>query len=246
MTAATLDDLSGGRFTIGLGTSTAMLAERFHGVAFARPAGRLRQVATGVRTLLDGDRIATASGDPGLRLGYRPRARVPIWIAGLGPKAVAVATEVGDGWIPALVPRDRLDQARCRAIEAAAGDPELISGPMAGPATATVTSRHAAQQLVGWYLTGMGPFYGDLVAASGFGAEIEAIRAANPKPRPGAVVWPSDADPLLAQLAVHGGPSEVASQIASWDRLADVVSICVGPGPVESVLALVAAAAPSR
>jgi hypothetical protein len=115
---------------------------------------------------------------------------------------------------------------------------------MAGVATGTATSRQAAEQLVGWYLTGMGPFYGDVVAANGFGPEIEAIRAANPRPLPGRIVWPESANGLLPELAVFGHPGEIAAQLARWDELADLVPIGVGPAPLASILALVAAAAP--
>jgi alkanesulfonate monooxygenase SsuD/methylene tetrahydromethanopterin reductase-like flavin-dependent oxidoreductase (luciferase family) len=245
MAAATVDDVAGGRFTLGLGTSTAQLAERFHGVPYARPAATLRRTVTDVRTLLRGDRARTVSGAKGLRLNLPPRPDLPIWVAALGPRGTDVATECADGWFPAVVPRDRLDAIRSAALSTAHGDPELVCGPMVAADTAGVPARVTAEQIVGWYLVAMGPVYGDFVAANGYRAEVEALRAANSKPVAGQLRWPSEADPLLAQLAAYGDPSDVAAQLATWDSMADIVAVLVAPAPLDAVLATVTAAAPA-
>jgi alkanesulfonate monooxygenase SsuD/methylene tetrahydromethanopterin reductase-like flavin-dependent oxidoreductase (luciferase family) len=242
MAAATLDDLSGGRFTLGLGASTPALAERFHGVAFTEPAGRLRSTVRQVRGLLRGER-ADVPGK-GLALGQPARPELPLWIAGLGPRTTAVAVDHADGWFPAFLPRDRVGQIRARALESCAGDPEIICGPgisLDGPA---FSGRWAAEQLTGWYLTGMGPYYGDFAAAHGYADEVAALRAANPKPVPAQLVWPLAADPLLSQVAVFGDAETVHKGLSAWDDLVDVVAVGVGPAPIETVLAQVAAGAP--
>ena len=105
-------------------------------------------------------------------------------------------------------------------------------------------ARRSAEQLVGWYLTGMGPLYADFVASLGYHDEVRAIRAANPRPAPGALDWPRDADPLLEQLAAIGGRHAIAGQLAQWDERADIVAVCVGPDAPEAVLAAVETAAP--
>jgi alkanesulfonate monooxygenase SsuD/methylene tetrahydromethanopterin reductase-like flavin-dependent oxidoreductase (luciferase family) len=245
MMAATLDDLSGGRFTLGLGASTAVLAERFHDRTFHRPAARLDHTIAQVRSLLGGGRTAPAGGGHGLRLGVPARPDLPIWAAALGPRATSVAVSTADGWLLAMVPLDGIDTVRKVAGSDGdgdgVGDPTLIAGPMiaAGPG-----ARQTAEQLVGWYLTGMGPLYGDFVASVGFEEQVAALRATNPRPAPGAIDWPFAADPLLAQLATVGDPPAIASQLAAWDEQVDIVAVCVGPGPAEAVLAAVAAGAP--
>ncbi|MGA9276049.1 LLM class flavin-dependent oxidoreductase, partial [Ilumatobacter sp.] len=88
MTAATLDDVSGGRFVLGLGASTAALAEGLHGVAFRAPGTKLRTTIAEVRALLNGERASTSHAARGLRLGQSPRPELPIWVAGLGPRSV--------------------------------------------------------------------------------------------------------------------------------------------------------------
>jgi len=110
MTAATLHQLSGGRYVLGLGASTKALTEGFHDIAFEHPAAKLRDVVTRVRALLAGQpaQLGNAAAARPLRLGQPPAPEVPIWVAALGPHTTRVAAELGDGWIPALVARDRL------------------------------------------------------------------------------------------------------------------------------------------
>jgi alkanesulfonate monooxygenase SsuD/methylene tetrahydromethanopterin reductase-like flavin-dependent oxidoreductase (luciferase family) len=104
--AATLDSLSGGRFTLGLGTSTAQLTEGLHDVPFAAPTAKLRRTITQVRALLRGDRIPleAAAGARPLKLNLPPAPEVPIYVAALADASVRVAGELADGWIPFLYP----------------------------------------------------------------------------------------------------------------------------------------------
>jgi alkanesulfonate monooxygenase SsuD/methylene tetrahydromethanopterin reductase-like flavin-dependent oxidoreductase (luciferase family) len=242
MTAATLDQVSGGRFTLGLGASTPPLAQRFHGVTFTAPADRLRRTLLDVRTLLRGGRATGVDGGPGLRLAQPARPDLPVWVAGLGPRSERVATRFADAWFPMMLPRDSV-AARRRAAADGETAASFVTGVVAQAGLRAEARRHAAQ-LVGWYLLGMGPFYAELAAASGFATEVAALRAANPRPAPGAVQWPAEAEPLLHQLAVCGTPEEVAAGLATWDRLADLVVVGVAPGPLDSVAATVEAGAP--
>jgi alkanesulfonate monooxygenase SsuD/methylene tetrahydromethanopterin reductase-like flavin-dependent oxidoreductase (luciferase family) len=244
MAAVTLDDLSGGRFALGLGASTPTLAERFHDVPFGAPAARLERTVSAVRTLLRGERAPVHAAGRGLRIGVQARPEIPIWVAALGPRATAVATTIADGWFPAFVPRDRLSEEVDQLARGATGDPLVLSGPLAAVTADGVDGRWAAEQLIGWYLTGMGAFYADRTAAAGFSDAVAALRRTNPRPVPGALTWPSEADPLLEQFAAHGTPEEVADGLSRWDPLADVVTVLVGPGSRSSVLASVEAGAP--
>lgn len=246
MTASTLHDLSDGRFVLGLGSSTAALAEGLHNVAFESPSARLRSTITEVRALLHGERASTSFTHRGLRLGQPARPDLPIWVAGLGPKAVTTAAELGDGWFPAMLPRTALDQARRSAAGSASDHCEIITCVMAGVDHGDSTGRNSAEQLVGWYLTGMGPFYGDVAAANGHQTAVAAVRAANPRARPGSIVWPDAADDLLEQLAVSGDTDAVGAGFDAWDTRTDVVAVGIGPGDAGAIRALVEAAAPHQ
>ena len=213
MEAATLADVSGGRFTLGLDASTPQ-------------------------------RVTTPDGQPGLRLGVPPRPDVPIWPAGLGPRATDLATRHADGWFPAFVPARRLDGLRRGLAAGAAPDCELIAGPAGAVSTNPELAVLIARQLVGWYLTGMGRSYGDQLASFGYSYQVDVLRLANPRPRPGRVVWPAEIDAMLHDLAVFGDHATVADQLTRWDAVADLVSVTAAPGIGELVLDLVEAAAP--
>ena len=114
MTAATLDLLSGGRFLLGLGTSGPQVVEGWHGEPWGKPLEKTREYVEIVRAALRREtrraprRRTTTSrcsngtglGKP-LKLMARPlRADIPIYLAVMGPKAVAQAFEIADGWLP--------------------------------------------------------------------------------------------------------------------------------------------------
>lgn len=241
MMAVTLDELSGGRFTLGLGASTPVLAERFHGVEFRRPAARLGETIEQVRALLNGDRPTPRTAPRGVRLGVPARPHIPIWAAGLGPHATSTVIRAADGWLPAMLPLDRVDAVRHAAVDRHTGDPTLIAGPLVAVGA---TARLEAEQLVGWYLTGMGPFYGDFAASLGYHEEVTSVRAVNPRPMPGGIDWPAAADPLIDQLTVLGDPATMARRLAAWDERVDIVAVGIGPGDPDAIRAAVDAAAP--
>jgi len=254
MTAATLHQVSGGRYVLGLGASTKALAEGFHDVPFEHPAAKLRDTVTGVRALLGGlpAPLRQAPDARPLRLGQPPAPEVPIWVAALGDRTTRVAAELGDGWIPAFVARDRLPAwtarlNRLRETAAPRAHPLTVA---AGPITAAGEDAGAARDLVAsciaWYLGAMGDIYRSSVSGQGYAAEVSAILAANPRPSPRGGTVPADAGVVLDQLAAHGTSGQVREQLRSWDQAADIVTILLPPGmPWHNIEATLRAAAPS-
>ena len=112
MAALTLDHLSGGRLRLGLGVSGPQVVEGWHGVPYGRPLERTRAYVEIVRTALRREGPLTHEGEvyplplPGslgkpLKTNVRPlRPDVPIYLAAMGPRNVALAVEIADGWIP--------------------------------------------------------------------------------------------------------------------------------------------------
>ncbi|WP_460493080.1 LLM class flavin-dependent oxidoreductase [Dactylosporangium cerinum] len=109
LSALDLDELSGGRLRLGLGTGVQRLNEDWHGVTWSRPVRRLRETVLAIRLLIAG----AHTGEPidfqgeevrlrvrGYRRPYAPvRAAIPVYLAGVGPAMTALAGEIGDGWI---------------------------------------------------------------------------------------------------------------------------------------------------
>ena len=192
MTAATLHQVCGGRYVLGLGASTKALAEGFHDTPFEHPAAKLRDVVTKVRALLAGQpaQLGHVPAARPLRLGQPPAPELPIWVAALGHHTTRVAAELGDGWIPALVARDRLPgwAAQLRQLREAAAPHARPLTVAAGPLTAVDENADAARDIAAsctaWYLSAMGEVYARSVSGQGYAAQVQAIIAANPRPSP--------------------------------------------------------------
>jgi len=253
MTAATLYQTCGGRYVLGLGASTKALAEGLHDTPFEHPAAKLREVVTKVRALLAGQpaQLGHAPDARPLRLGQPPVPEVPIWVAALGPHTIRVAAELGDGWIPALVARDRLPgwAAELRQLREAA-DPHaepltVAAGPFAAVDDNADAARGIAAGCIAWYLSAMGEVYARSVSGQGYAAQVQAIIAANPRPSPRHGTVPVGAQVVLDQLAACGTCDQVREQLEPWDRAADIVTILLPPGlPWPTIEATLRAAAP--
>src|SRR5262249_10526386 len=142
MAAASLSEVSSGRFVLGLGASTAQLTEGLHDVPFLAPLEKMRRTVTQVRALLGGERVplAVVTGARPLKLNLAPKGAVPIFLAALTDESVRLAGEVADGWLPFLYPRRCLAQGRELLREGAGrtGDPDRRAWvyPPGPPATA--------------------------------------------------------------------------------------------------------------
>ena len=123
-TAATLDELSGGRVILGLGTSTPNVVGGWHGLPYERPLQRLRETIEICRLAWRRERV-NYKGEifrtGGVRLGYQPlRERIPIHLASLRPKSIELCGELADGWIPTLYPLDGVAAGRAHLAAGAA------------------------------------------------------------------------------------------------------------------------------
>ena len=254
MTAATLHQICGGRYVMGLGASTKALAEGFHDTPFEHPAVKLRDAVTRVRALLSGlpAQLHHVPAARPLRLGQPPAPEVPIWVAALGHHTTRVAAELGDGWIPALVARDRLPAwtAQLNRLRATTTPHAKALTVAAGPITAVDENADAARGIAAgctaWYLSAMGEVYARSVSGQGYAAQVQAIIAANPRPSPRRGTVPPGAQVVLDQLAACGTCDQVREQLQPWDRAADIVTILLPPGmPWHNIEATLQAAAPS-
>lgn len=191
MTAATIDTLSGGRFHLGLGVSGPQVAEGWHGVRFGQPLARTREYVDIVRKVLEGKRPVTYAGQhytlplpdgPGkaLRLGIRPpRARLPIYLAAIGPKNVALAGEIADGWHAVYVDPEFLPEQRKRlgttpdAFDIVAHAPLVIDDDVAACVD-------RARPYATYYVGGMGSreqnFYARLAASMGYADAVAQVQ----------------------------------------------------------------------
>jgi probable F420-dependent oxidoreductase len=98
-TAAALADVSGGRFTLGLGASSNVIVERWNGIPFERPLAKVRETVDELRTLLAGER-----GRGGFKLSTPPEQPVPIVLAALRDRMLRLAADRADGVFANFLP----------------------------------------------------------------------------------------------------------------------------------------------
>jgi alkanesulfonate monooxygenase SsuD/methylene tetrahydromethanopterin reductase-like flavin-dependent oxidoreductase (luciferase family) len=243
MSAAALQSLSGGRFTLGVGASSPPLVEGFHGIEWARPVARLRRTLTAVRALLNGERLPYApAGARPLRLGVVPEVPVPIMLAALSPSSIRLAGELADGWTPFLWARSRLEEGRALLhvgeSRAELPTPTRIS---VGVPVALGPDEQSARQLAAWwlstYLTKMGPLYPEMLArrfgmVSGVEAIIGSLRSGK------ASELPVASEELAREVTLIGTYDRAAEAISAWFTAgADTVTLVLPPGRPEQELA---------
>ncbi len=186
MSAATLDEESGGRFRLGLGTSGARVVEDFHGVKFNKPLTRLKETIQVIRLLLGGERVDFSGECFELRrfkLGFKPlRSDLPIYVAALTPKSLRQAGEIADGWLPTHWPRARLYDGIAEICKGAEGAGREATRIEIAPFVNVVVSNdgerahNQARLPLAYYIGGMGDYYHASLSRMGFSAEVDRIR----------------------------------------------------------------------
>jgi F420-dependent oxidoreductase-like protein len=252
MTAATLDLMSGGRFILGLGTSGPQVVEGWHGEPWGKPLGKTREYVEIVRTALRREVVAhegehyripydgpgaTGLGKP-LKLMLRPRrAEIPIYLAAIGPKNVALAAEIADGWLPIFVDPERFGDAFGPSIAGARDGFEIAATANVLVGDDVAALRDALKPYIALYVGGMGAkgtnFYNALVRRYGWEAEAERIQELylDGKQRDAAAAVP---DALVDALALVGPKERIRERLAAW-RETPVTTLVVGSPQPEAL-----------
>ena len=251
MTAAGLDFVSGGRFTLGLGTSGPQVIEGWHGVPYDAPVGRTRELVEICRMVWRRDRLdyqgkhytlpyegGTGLGKPLKLINHPVRERIPIVIAALGPKNVALAAEVAEGWQPifyfpekAAIAWDApLAEGKARRDPALGTLDVIASAPLAIGDDVTGL-RDLTRPVFALYIGGMGArgrnFYYDLACRFGYESEADTIQEAYLAGRKdeAAALVPAD---LVEKTALIGPAGYVAERLEAF-RESGVTTLNVTP-----------------
>ncbi|HEY5318153.1 MAG TPA: LLM class F420-dependent oxidoreductase [Solirubrobacteraceae bacterium] len=225
MTAATIDQLSGGRMLLGLGTSGPQVAEGWHGQRFARQLLRTREYVEVVRMALARERLEyhgetielplpDGPGKPLKLMISTVQERIPIYLAAIGPKNTALAGEIADGWLPAFFSPEHVAELRALLEEGAARAGRSLEGFDIAPSINVFVdddlelARNVMRPALALYIGGMGSreqnFYNRLAQRYGFEAAAKEVQ----------------------DLYLEGKKAEACTAIP--DELVDMVSLC-GP-----------------
>jgi F420-dependent oxidoreductase-like protein len=263
MTAITLDHLTGGRFRLGLGTSGPQVSEGWHGVEFGKPLQRTREYVEIVRRILRRDAPVEFHGEVydvpftgGSGLGkplktivHPLRADLPIYLAAIGPKNVALAGEIADGWLPTLyAPSHAASFAEPLNEGLARGGRSREAFDVAPMVPVVVGEdvqlcRDMVKPGLALYIGGMGArnrnFYNDLVRRYGYEDAADAVQNLYLDGRKGEAAG-AVPDALVDDVALVGPPSRIKERMSIW-REAGVDTIIANAWQVEALEALAAA-----
>ncbi|MFI9551578.1 LLM class F420-dependent oxidoreductase [Nonomuraea endophytica] len=253
MTAAGLDYVSDGRFTLGLGASGPQVIEGFHGVPYTAPLGRTREVIDICRQVWRREKL-TYSGkhytlplppEQGTGLGkalkiinHPVRPRIPIVVAAIGPKNVELTAEVAEGWEPIFYVPEKAAEVWGPSLAAGAARRDPSLGPLDTIAQAALAIGDDVQGLLelgrgmaALYIGGMGAkgrnFYNELARRYGYEKEAEQIQDLylEGKKQEAAALVPQE---LLEKMSLIGSEGFVRDRIQAL-RESGVTTLNVTP-----------------
>ena len=204
MTAAGLDYVSNGRFTLGIGASGPQVIEGWHGVPYNAPVGRTRELIEICRMVWRRERLSydgryyklplpadqgTGLGKPLKLINHPVRERIPIMVAAVGPKNVALTAELAEGWQPFFYLPEKAAEVWGEPVAEGMAKRDPALGPLDVVAQAPlmigddVTGyRDLARPFFALYIGGMGArgrnFYHTLAHRLGYGAAADQIQDA--------------------------------------------------------------------
>ena len=245
MTAVTLNELSGGRFLLGLGLSGPQVVEGWHGVAYGKPLGKTREYVSIVRTAVArkeplvhhgshyeipyaGD-DATGLGKP-LKLMTHPSHPVPIYLAAIGPKNVSLTAEIADGWLPIFYSPQRSNDIYGPLLQdgfAKSGkDNKAERFDTVASLQAIVTddvdsARNQIKPTLALYIGGMGAkgknFYNDLACRYGYETEAAKIQDLYLSGKKMEAIH-SVPDALVDELSLIGTKEMIRDRLEAWQE----------------------------
>ena len=252
-TAAGLDALSGGRFTLGLGASGPQVIEGFHGVPYDRPLTRMKEIIQICRSAWRRERLehegrvftlplpadqGTGLGKPLKIINHLKRSNIPIYIAALGQKSVEETAATCEGWLPFLVYPERMDQVWGDAVRAGKArrddsldEFDVVAGGLVAIGDDAAQYRDYARPMAALYIGGMGArgknFYNDVCRDYGFADEAIAVQDAylDGRKEEAAGLLP---DELIQNTTLCGDEAYVVDRLAAYSE-AGVTSLNVTP-----------------
>jgi F420-dependent oxidoreductase-like protein len=242
MTFGTLDELSGGRALIGLGSSGANVIEHWHGVPFEKPATRLREYIQIIDMIMRKERLNYDGKVFSMQRGFTMqfptfRDHIPTYIASITPKSMEQTGEIADGWIPIYWPKDKIKDGIDTLMAGAQKSGKSRADLTVAPAIVMQITdagnedqiRAQARAPLAFYVGRMGSYYYEMLERHGFEAEVAKIKegwaARDPKAAAAGV-----SDRMLDQTAVVGPVEKCRDELEERRALGVDLPIVGMPG----------------
>lgn len=229
--AASLYELTEGKFVLGLGLSGPSVIQDWHGIPYYQvsPLQRTREYFKILRLILSGERVNYESGKifrlKGFKLrGFETPLNVPLFLAALGPKNLALGGELADGWFPIWTSFRELPELMKDLKKGFEKRPENISKEVTiAPFIITCASNSSKAKLLvqknlAFYIGGMGTFYFEFMKRIGFEVEANRIRAAW-KNGEREIAASNVSDNMIDRIAVLGNREEIRERYKKLRQL---------------------------
>jgi F420-dependent oxidoreductase-like protein len=262
MAAMTMDHLSGGRFILGIGASGPQVVEGWYGQPYPRPLERTREYVQIMRQIFAREKPVEFQGKhytlpyPGgaglgkpLKSTVHPlRSDIPIYLAAEGPKNVALAAEIADGWLPLFFSpksdkfyRESLSEGFARPeARHAQGDFEIVASVPVIINDDVEAAANAVRPMLALYVGGMGAkganFHYDVLARLGYDdtcAEVQRLYLSGDKRAAMAAIPTS----MVEDVALIGPLGKIKDELPAWKATSMTTMLVGGPPPLLRTIA---------
>lgn len=252
MHALTLDHLTNGRVILGLGVSGPQVVEGWYGQPFDKPLARTREYVSIVRKILRREGPVsnpgphyplpyTGKGSWGLGKPLRSivhplRADLPIYLGAEGPKNVALAAEICDGWLPLYYSPFR-PEVYADSLKGAKPGFQIAQGVAVNVTHDVSAALGPVKAMIGFYIGGMGAkqrnFHKELMARMGFEAEAEKIQDLFLQGKRAEAIA-AVPDPFADEISLVGPIERIRDRLQAW-KATPVTTLLVGAQNVETL-----------
>ncbi|MEV4800656.1 LLM class F420-dependent oxidoreductase [Nonomuraea sp. NPDC049421] len=233
MTAMTLDHLTGGRLLLGVGASGPQVVEGWYGQPFARPLARTREYVEIMRKVWRREEPVTSEGPhyplplpdglgKPLKLITHPlREDIPVYLGAEGPKNVALAAEVAQGWLPLFAFPEKIEQMYGDALAGAPADFDVAAMVLVVISDDVRAALDGVKTMLTLYIGGMGAkqrnFHADIIGRMGYAEAAEHIQSLYLAGRRDEA-FRAIPDELADGISLVGPPGRIKERLELWHR----------------------------
>jgi F420-dependent oxidoreductase-like protein len=252
MAAMTLDHLSGGRLILGLGVSGPQVVEGWYGQPFSKPLARTREYIDIIRQVLRREEPVHSDGEhyplpyrgekawgmgKSLRSIVHPlRADIPIYLGAEGPKNVALAAEICDGWLPLYYSPYR-QEVYADSLRGARPGFEIAQLVQVVITDDVQAGLQPVKTTLGFYIGGMGSkkrnFHKELMGRMGFAAEAEKVQDLFMEGKRGDAIA-AVPDAFADEISLVGPVDRIRDRLEAWKET-PVTTLLLANRDVESL-----------